>query len=179
MRIHEFSLEAGLLETYQVKLPKRVVEFQIRYAPDGKLYAYASEEKRFSSGPKVNRWILILDLDTGRTKVIAQIDRIGCCPMGSFSIDNEGTIWWLLNPDFLLYKVQPNGKTSLFGKNMPVDAGSANPSADGVVFLNSPEGIYKLWEIDLECSTSCRAPKRTSSWNGSAASGRRWRPTRW
>jgi sugar lactone lactonase YvrE len=148
MRIHEFSLEAGFLKTHQIKLPKRTTEFQIRSAPDGKLYAYASEEKRFTSGPRVNRWILRLNLDTGSAKVIARIDRIGCCPLGSFSIDHEGTMWWLLNPDFLLYKVRPNGKTSLFGKGMPVDASSANRNAEGVIFLNSPGGIYKLWEID-------------------------------
>jgi hypothetical protein len=34
---------------------------------------------------------------------------------------------------------------SLFGENLPVDAGYANRNSDGDVFLNSPDGLYRLW----------------------------------
>jgi len=65
--------------------------------------------------------------------------------MGSFSVDYEGYIWWLLNPDFLLYRIPPNGTARLFGENLPVDAGYANRNAEGDIFLNSPDGLYRIW----------------------------------
>ena len=66
--------------------------------------------------------------------------------MGSFSVDSEDYIWWVLNPDFLLYKVSPAGDADLFAQNIPVDSGSVQRNSAGDLFLNSPEGIFRIWE---------------------------------
>jgi hypothetical protein len=69
--------------------------------------------------------------------------------MGSFSVDSEGYIWWILNPDFLLYKVASLGAAELFAQNLPIDSGSAHRNSDGDLFLNTPEGIFRIWEPTL------------------------------
>jgi hypothetical protein len=145
-KILEFSLSAGLLQTYMVQMPKKIVGLSIRAAPDGRLYATAAEEKRFTSGPRVNRWILRLDLDTGKSEIIMKKDRIGCCPAMSLSMDFEGNIWWILNPDFLLYRIIPGEGAALYASNLPVDSGAFVRNRAGEMFLNSPEGIYLVRE---------------------------------
>jgi sugar lactone lactonase YvrE len=137
---------SGFQGSYVVGLPKPAIELSLASGPAGTLYAFATERDRFATGPEVDRWILRLELETGTSEVVAQVNRIGCCPMGSFSVDSEGYIWWVLNPDFLLYKVSPAGDTELFAENLPIDSGSVHRNSDGDVFLNSPEGIFRIWE---------------------------------
>jgi hypothetical protein len=131
---------------HQVAVPKTPAEFLMHFAPDGTLYAYVSEAERFTSGPIVDRWILSLDPAAGTYDEEAYHARSGCCPLGSMGVDNTGTVWWLLNPDSLLYQVSPDEGAQLFASNSPVDAGYANRTARGDIFLNSPEGLYRLWQ---------------------------------
>jgi WD40 repeat protein len=140
----EFSA-AGKVDEYHFEMPKEPMEVLPDFAPDGTLYAFATEKERFMTGPMVERWILRLDLSTEKALLIAQVDRVGCCPMGSFSVDSSGYIWWVLNPDFLLYQISPSGRVKMFGENLPVDAGYVNRNSDGDIFLNSPDGLYRLW----------------------------------
>ncbi len=140
----EFSA-LGKVDEYHVKLPMAAIEVLLDFAPDGTLYAFATEEARFMTGPEVERWILRVDLTGETSEIVAQVNRVGCCPMGSFSVDSSGYVWWLLNPDFLLYRISPNDWKSLFGENLPVDAGYANRNSNGDIFLNSPDGLYRLW----------------------------------
>ncbi|MGD2148422.1 MAG: hypothetical protein PVH41_17140 [Anaerolineae bacterium] len=142
--VTEFSTE-GMVDAHEVQLPRAPLDVLLDFAPDGTLYAFATEEARFMTGPEVDRWILALDLAQGTSQIVAQVNRVGCCPMGSFSVDDSGTIWWLLNPDFLLYQVHPAGQVELFASNLPVDAGYVNRNSTGDIFLNSPEGLYRLW----------------------------------
>ncbi len=140
----EFST-LGKVDEYQVKLPMAAIEVLLDFAPDGTLYAFATEEARFMTGPEVERWILRVDLAGETSELVAQVNRVGCCPMGSFSVDGGGYVWWLLNPDFLLYRISPNDRMRLFGENLPVDAGYVNRNSNGDVFVNSPDGLYRLW----------------------------------
>lgn len=129
-----------------MSLPKPVMGLSLAASPEGTLYAFATERDRFNTGPEVDRWILRLELETGTSEVVSQINRIGCCPMGSFSVDWEGYIWWVLNPDFLLYRVSSTGDAQLFAQNLPIDSGSVHRNSDGDLFLNTPEGIFRIWE---------------------------------
>jgi hypothetical protein len=136
---------SGKVADHQVSLPKEPMEVCLDFAPDGTLYAFATEKERFTSGPQVDRWILRLDLTEGTYEIVAQINRVGCCPMGSFSIDAYGYVWWILNPDFLLYQIPPGGEATLFASNLPIDPGYAARNMDGDIFLNTPEGLYRIW----------------------------------
>jgi hypothetical protein len=141
----ELSATLGLVIDYHFQMPMTPTEVLLDFAPDDTLYAFATEKERFMSGPEVERWILRLDLETQTATIVDQINRVGCCPMGSFSIDCHGYIWWLLNPDFLLYQIPPGGTARLFGENLPVDAGYVNRNAVEDIFLNSPDGLYLIW----------------------------------
>lgn len=141
----EFS-SLGKVNEYHVKVPKEPIEVLLDFAPDGTLYAFATEQARFMSGPEVDRWILRLYLISEASEIVVQVNRFGCCPMGSFSVDASGYIWWLLNPDFLLYQLAPSGQARLFGSNLPVDGGYANRNSTGDIFLNSPDGLYRIWQ---------------------------------
>jgi hypothetical protein len=141
----ELSPTLGLIDEYHFQMPMTPTEVLLDFVPDDTLYAFATEKERFMTGPTVERWILRLDLETESAVLVDQIDRVGCCPMGSFSVDYEGYIWWLLNPDFLLYRISPYGTARLFGENLPVDAGYVNRNSTGDIFLNSPDGLYRIW----------------------------------
>jgi hypothetical protein len=145
LTILEFT-SRGFQRSYTVAVPKAVRGCVLATDPEGILYAFGTEEERFMTGPEVDRWIMRLDLNTGRSRIISQINRIGCCPMGNFSIDSEGAIWWLLNPEFVLYKISPQGPAELFAYNLPVDPKAAYRNSKGDLFLNSPEGIYRIWQ---------------------------------
>ena len=136
----------GFQGSYVVTVPKPVLGLSLDTGPEGTLYAFATERERFATGPEVGRWILRLELETGTSEVVWSHNLTGCCPMGSFSVDSEGYIWWVLNPDFLLYKVSPAGDADLFAQNIPVDSGSVQRNSAGDLFLNSPEGIFRIWE---------------------------------
>jgi len=144
--ISEFSAQG---ETqYQVAVPKAPAEFLLDFGPDGGLYAYISEAERFFSGP-VDRWTLSIDIEADTYTELAYVPRLdGCCPFGSLGVDNTGLIWWLLNPDSLLYQVNPMAgqEPFVFASNLPADAGYANCTKAGNIFLNTPEGLYRIWQ---------------------------------
>ena len=135
----------GEVGQYYVELPKAPMEAFLDFAPNGTLYTFATEEARFMTGPEVDRWILRLDLTSGTSDIVAQINRVGCCPLGNFSVDASGYIWWVLSPDFLLYQVFPGDEAKLFASNLPIDPGYVNRNSNGDIFLNSPEGLYRVW----------------------------------
>jgi hypothetical protein len=146
--IGRFS-NSGLVGLHTVALTEPVMEFGLDVAPDGSVYAQASEAANYFSGPIVERWLLRLDLLSGTSEMVFQHDRQGCCPFDSFAVDHEGDLWWVLNPDFVIYRVEASGVAELFATNTPVDAGYINRNAAGDVLLNSPEGLYRLWQPTL------------------------------
>jgi hypothetical protein len=147
IRLGRFST-VGKVAEYTIIPPEPVQEFTLGIAPDGTVYAQASEAANYFVGP-VKRWLLRLDLDTGTTEVVFRHDRMGCCPFDSFGVDTAGDLWWVLNPDFVVYHVEPAGAAELFASQTPVDAGYVNQNSKGDVFLNSPEGLYRVWQATL------------------------------
>jgi len=142
--ILEFTRD-GLLTKHPIKLPKDVFDFQIDVAPDGTLYAYCSEQERQQTGPVVERWVLQIDWKSGSSKVVGQIDRQGCCVMGNLNVDSHNSIWWLLDPEFRIYRVTPDGKISLFAQDLPIDPAGIAADRQGDVYFTSPGGIYRIY----------------------------------
>jgi VCBS repeat-containing protein len=145
----EFSA-AGLVATHAIALDESVHGLQLASAPDGTLYAFATEKERFFTGPEVRRRILRIDPDTSTAATVATITLSGCCPYGSFSVDAEGSIWWTLSPDSRLYQVSPLGDASLFARNLPIDSGWAGRNSTGTIFLSTPEGLHRIWLPTLQ-----------------------------
>jgi hypothetical protein len=141
--------DQGWAAQYTVSVPEPVLEFTIDIAPDGAVYAQASEAANYFAGPVVQRWLLELDLEAGASEIVFQYDRQGCCPFDSFGVDYAGDLWWVLNPDFVLYQVGSDGTAVLFATNTPVDVGYANRNADNDIYLNAPEGTYRVWQATL------------------------------
>jgi len=140
----ELTLD-GLLAEYPLDLPKKTMQFTLDIAPDGTLYAHASEAERFSTGPVVERWLLRLDLEDGSTQIVAQLDLNGCCPLANLSTDSQGWVWWLLSPDFLLYRVTPDGQRTLFAQNLDWDPMAVAVDRQGDVYITMPHGIYRIY----------------------------------
>jgi hypothetical protein len=46
----------------------------------------------------------------------------------------------------VLYKISPQGSAELFAHNLPVDPKAAFRNSEGDLFLNTPEGIYRIWQ---------------------------------
>ena len=142
--ITEFTLD-GLVTEYPLQFPKAVWDLYIDAAPDGTLYAFASEAARQQTGPVVERWLLRLDVENGSTEIVAEIDREGCCVMGNLSIDSQGLLWLLINPEFRIYRVTPDGEIMLFAQNLPIDPGAVAVDSQGDVYFTSPSGIYRIY----------------------------------
>ena len=129
-----------------MSFPKELEEFIIDSSPDGTIYAYASEKERQWTGPVVERWILRLDLVNGRSEIVAQYDRDGCCTMGNLSVDSNGDIWWILNPENLLYKVTPEGQMTLFAEYLPQDSAKVVSDGKGNVYISSIIGVIRIYK---------------------------------
>jgi hypothetical protein len=136
----------GLLAEHPLQLPMPVFDFFLDIAPDGTLYAYATEAERFFTGPEVERWVLRLDLESGSTEIIFQFNHQGCCVMGNLSVDPQGIIWWMVDPEFLIYRVTPDGEGTLFAQNLPIDPAAAVADSQGDVYFTSPSGIYRIYQ---------------------------------
>jgi hypothetical protein len=142
-RLFEYDPNSGWSER-AMQFPKPVEEFFIDSAPDGTIYAYASELERQWTGPVVERWLLRLDLTSGTSEIIAQYDRQGCCTAGNLSVDPLGNIWWLLNPENLLFQVAPNGESVLFARNLPQDSPKAVADSQGDIYVSSILGVIRI-----------------------------------
>jgi len=143
--ILEFT-RSGLLARHPVRPRKGGCwDFQIDNAPDGTLYAYCSEGARAQKGPVIERWILRLDLASGESEIVAQYDFQGCCVMGNLAVGPDGTIWWVVNPEFEIYRISPNGEMTLFARNLPIDPAAVAVDDDGDVYFTSPSGIYRIY----------------------------------
>jgi hypothetical protein len=142
--IHEVS-QAGPVATYPVEPPMAHLGYDIAAAPDGTIYAYAVEEERAWTGPVVERWVLQLDLASGTSEIVFQYDREGCCVMGNLSADPQGTLWWMVNPEFIIYRVTPDGEATLFARNLPIDPAAVIADSEGDVYFTSPGGIYRIY----------------------------------
>lgn len=135
----------GLLSEHPIQLPMPVFDFFLDIAPDGTLYAYAAEAERFFTGPEVGRWVLRIYLDSGLAETVFQFDRQGCCVMGNLSVGPQGTIWWLVDPEFLIYRVTPDGDATIFAQNLPIDPAAVVEDSQGDVYFTSPSGIYRIF----------------------------------
>jgi hypothetical protein len=138
----------GLQTTQAVSLPKALMALMLEVAPDGTIYGFGMERDRFFTGP-VDHFLLDLDLDSGSSQVVFQHTRQGCCPASNFSIDGQGHAWVVLNPDFLLYHVAPDAGATLFACSIPIDSLGAFRTSEGDILLNSPEGLYRIWQPSL------------------------------
>ncbi|MGC9357946.1 MAG: hypothetical protein ACP5GX_08770, partial [Anaerolineae bacterium] len=141
----EFNL-GGLVAEHPVQLPKEVFDFYADITPDGTLYAYGSELERAWTGPVVERWVLALDLDSGTSEIVFQYDRQGCCVMGNLSADVRGTLWWVVDPEMWIYRIVPDGETTLFAQNLSCDPAAVVSDSDGDVYFTSPSGIFRIFE---------------------------------
>ncbi|GAF99495.1 unnamed protein product, partial [marine sediment metagenome] len=142
--VAEFTPD-GPVSEHPLWFPKEVWDLIIDTAPDGTLYAYASEAARAQTGPVVERWLLRLDIESEATEIVAQFDRQGCCVMGNMCVDAQGTLWWLINPEFRIYRVEPDGTMKLFARNLPIDPGAVAVDSQGDVYFTSPSGIYRIY----------------------------------
>jgi sugar lactone lactonase YvrE len=140
----------GLQSAEVVGLPKALMALLLDVAPDGTIYGFGMERDRFFSGP-VDHFLLDLDLDldSGSSQEVFQHTRQGCCPASNFSIDEQGHAWIVLNPDFLLFHVDPDHGATLFACSLPIDSLGAFRTTDGDILLNSPEGLYRIWQPSL------------------------------
>jgi hypothetical protein len=141
--LFEYNPSAGWSKR-ALQFPKPVEEFFIDTAPDGTIYAYASERDRQWTGPVVERWLLRLDLETGTSEIVAQYDRQGCCTAGNLGVDSQGNIWWILNPEDLLFRVTPEGQMTLFAQNLPQDSPKAVADSEGDIYISSILGVIRL-----------------------------------
>lgn len=135
----------GLLSKHPIQLPMPAFDFFLDIAPDGTLYAYAAEAERFFTGPEVERWVLRIDLDSGLAEIVFQFDRQGCCVMGNLSVGPQGTIWWMVDPEFLIYRVTPDGDATIFAQNLPTDPAAVVEDSQGDIYFTSPSGIYRIF----------------------------------
>ncbi len=135
----------GFLIRHPIRLPKPAWELVIALSPNGDLYAYASEAERQFTGPVVERWLLQIDLDSFTTKLIFQLDRHGCCVMGNLSVDPDGILWWLVSPDYGIYRVDPDGESAIFARNLPIDPAAVVADSQGDVYFTSASGIYRIY----------------------------------
>jgi hypothetical protein len=102
------------------------------------------ERDRVATGPEVDRHLSALDLRAGTSAIVAQINRIGCCPLTSFSVDQDDDIRWPVNPDLLLDRMSPEGGTELLERNLPINAAAVAHTGDGDLLLVTPSGIVRL-----------------------------------
>jgi hypothetical protein len=143
--VAEFTLE-GEMARHFIEFPKATMPFALDVAPDGSVYACTAEAERFFTGPVVERWILELDLQSGSSSVVAQIDQQqGCCPMLNLSVAPTGDIWWLVNPDFQLYQVTSAGEVVRFGQDLFTDPSAVAVDRQGDVYFTSSEGIFRIY----------------------------------
>jgi len=143
--VFEFST-TRLIAEHAIRLPKPVADLRIAFAPDGTLYAYASESERASTGPTVNRWLLRLNVASGSCETVFQFDYQGCCVMGNICVDAQGITWLLVDPEKVIYRVTPNGDAALLARNLPIDPAAVAVDARGDVYFTSAGGIYRIFK---------------------------------
>jgi len=143
--ISEFSLE-GLAAEHPIRLPKKAANFVLAASWKGQIYAFVSEWERRNTGPVVERWLLAIDLQKGTSEKIYPYDHQGCCVMGNLDVDGEGNIWWMVNPEFEIYRVEPGGEAVLFARNLPIDPASISVNRQGEIYFTSSGGIYRIYK---------------------------------
>jgi len=143
MVVYEYD-ETGQVATYTFDLPYPSTGPVLRFDPDGRLFGAAADVETLTSGPVVERWIYQFDLESEITTVVAQSNLNHCCPMFGLSIDGDGNQWWTHNPDFQLFRIDPDGTMDLFACYIPIDTSQTLRNADGDLFLINPSGILKL-----------------------------------
>jgi streptogramin lyase len=65
--------------------------------------------------------------------------------MGNLSVDPQGTLWWVVDPEMSIYHVTPQGEATLFAQNLPTDPAAAVADSHGDVYFTSPSGIYRIY----------------------------------
>jgi streptogramin lyase len=137
---------SGMIAKQAVILPKPVSDFMLDIGMDGLLYIFASEKERQGIGPVVERWLLRLNPAGDRTEIVSQFDRQGCCTMGNLGIDSQGNIWWMVDPEFILFRITPAGERLVFAQNLPTDPAAVAVNSKGDVYFTSPSGIYRIYQ---------------------------------
>ena len=61
------------------------------------------------------------------------------------SVDQQGMVWWIANPDFRFYRITPDGQVTLFAQNIFFDPGAIAVDSQGDVYFTSPNGIYRIY----------------------------------
>ena len=57
----------------------------------------------------------------------------------------QGNLWWVVDPEFHIYRVIPGGETTLFAQNLPIDPAAVMADSQGDVYFTSPSGIYRIF----------------------------------
>lgn len=144
-RLVEFSPE-GLVKEITFYPPELIEEFSIDYAADGYLYGFAELARNERKGPVVYRQLLRVDLESGAAEIVYQKDIEKALAGGSLDVAPDGSLWVILFPDFELYRVMPDGTAEQFAVNLPIDSWRVSVDEAGDVYINSPSGIYRLYQ---------------------------------
>ena len=137
----EYSPE-GLVQTYAVSIPWDAHEYRIDYAPDGTLYAFIGQADDQSSAARIVR----IDLDEKTCIDISQLPFNAAAALCVLSVDAEGSIWLLYNPESAIYKITPDGEIDLYASNLPIDAPAIVAGSSGDVYFTSASGIFHLYQ---------------------------------
>ena len=144
-RLVEFSPQ-GLVRELTFYPPEAIETFSIDYGNDGYLYGFAELARNNRKGPVVYRQLLRVDLESGATEVVYQKDIEKAQAGGSLDVASDGSMWVILFPDFELQRVMPDGTAEQIAVNLPVDSWRVSVDAAGDVYINTPSGIYRLYQ---------------------------------
>ncbi|MEW6093530.1 MAG: hypothetical protein AB1531_06145 [Chloroflexota bacterium] len=136
----------GLINQFAFQSPEPASWFSLGFGNDGKLYIAGTETANINTGPFVDRWVMQVDPDTGKTEVILEIGREGCCCGLNLNADTSGRLWLIGLPDFKIWEVFPEGDPILLAQNLPIDSASAVGDGKGNVYFTSPSGIYRIFQ---------------------------------
>ncbi|MBN1120546.1 MAG: hypothetical protein JXJ17_05670 [Anaerolineae bacterium] len=144
-KLIEFS-QGGKIAEYPISLPKAANNFFVGVAPDGTLYVYADEAERAISGPQVDRWVLRVDPAAGTTEIVYDITWEGCCVMSNIDAGPQGYLYWLVNPEFEIHRITPEGGATILARNLPVDPGAVTADSEGDIYFVCAGGIYRIYQ---------------------------------
>jgi hypothetical protein len=65
--------------------------------------------------------------------------------MGNLSLDPQGVLWWVVDPEFQIYRITAGGQGTLFARNLPIDPAAVVSDRQGDVYFTSPSGIYRIY----------------------------------
>lgn len=136
------------LDRYTFTTPQPATQLMIDIDVNGNLFGYAAASETMFSGPRVERWVFQLDRLTGEGNEIWEYARAGCCVMANISTDADGALWWIVNPEFQIWYITPQGEKLRLADRLPIDPGAVVGDSQGNAYITSPGGIIRLRPIN-------------------------------